>query len=488
MFLIAVFGLVLIASSLQAFEAVGTLKKIDAEKGQMVITGPGGQDHTVKIARDIKILGMDNKPLPDGLKAKELKEGTVVTVTVEQEDGTPTLKAIRLGGRPGAGAPETQGIFKKVDAEKNSISLAFGGQERTFKIAKDIKILGMDNKPLPDGLKAKELKDGATVRITTEQVDGERVVKTIRLGQPMREFKEIGKPSFGLKPLTEMTASDKYKGEDGGLYGSGKNEPPDAHQAAAKKETAKIVPLDAEGKPAKDGKIVLVSISMSNATQEFSHFKRIADRDEEKSPLLTIVDCAQGGMTMIRWANPKGQPWDVAAERLEKAGVTPEQVQIAWIKLANAGPKGDLSEHGKKLQQDTVTVLHNLKERFPNLRIAYLGSRIYGGWANTQLNPEPYAYEGAFPVRWLIQDQIKGDAELNYDPSRGAVKSPLLLWGPYFWGDGLTPRKSDGLVWKREDLGPDGTHPNQNGVQKVADMLLKFFKTDSLARTWFVKE
>src|SRR5262245_13460059 len=77
------------------------------------------------------------------------------------------------------------------------------------------------------------------------------------------------KTSTGLVPLTQMTAKDKYKGEDGGLYGGGKNEPPAAHQAAAKKEAAKVTPLDAAGKPAKDGKVVLVSISMSNATQEF---------------------------------------------------------------------------------------------------------------------------------------------------------------------------------------------------------------------------
>ncbi len=481
--LLAVFALVLLAGSLPAFEAVVTIKKLDVEKGLIVVTGPGGQDHTPKLAKDIKVLGKDGKPLADGIKSKELKEGTVVTVTVEPEGGAPTIKAIRLGStRPGPGAAQVQGTLKKVDADKNSLLVLAGGQERTFKMAADVKVVTTDNKPLEAGLKSKELKEGASVQIVFEMKDGERLVKTIRV------FKEIGKPSVGLKPLTEMTASDRYKGEDGGLYGGGKNEPPEAHQKAAKKETAKIQPLDARGKPAKDGKIVLVSISMSNATQEFSYFKKIADRDEDKSARLTIVDCAQGGQTMARWANLKNPCWNVAAQRLEAAGVSPEQVQIAWIKLANAGPKGELSEHGKQLQKDTVTVLHNLKERFPNLRIAYLGSRIYGGWANTPLNPEPYAYEGAFVVRWLIQDQIKGDAELNYDPSRGAVKSPLLLWGPYFWGDGLTPRKSDGLVWKREDLGGDGTHPSQSGVQKVADMLLKFFKTDSLAKTWFVKE
>src|SRR5262245_28256780 len=80
------------------------------------------------------------------------------------------------------------------------------------------------------------------------------------------------KESTGLKPLTEMSGTDRYKGEDGGLYGGGKNTPPEVHRAAAEAELARVQPLDAEGKPARNGKVVLVSISMSNATQEFSVF------------------------------------------------------------------------------------------------------------------------------------------------------------------------------------------------------------------------
>ncbi len=492
-FLPTVCVLLLIAGSLPAFDANGTIQKIDAAKNLITIRGPGGQEHTVAIATDVKVLGTDDKPLADGLKAKQLKEGAEVNVTVENEGGAPTIKAIRLGKRSGNAAPGTftaTAIIKAVDAGKRILSLRSGGQDREVKAAGGVKVLGADDKPLPDGLKAKELKEGAEVTLTIGRADGEPIIKVIRLGKRGGNSNrpESGKPSVGLKPLTEMTAEDKYKGEDGGLYGGGKNEPPAAHQAAARKELARIVPLDEAGKPAPDGKIVLISISMSNATQEFSAFKLLAGRDPARSPRVVVVDCAQGGQTMARWAEPTAQAWINADRRLAQANVSAKQVQAVWIKLANAGPTGDLAEHGKSLQKDTVAVLQNARAHFPNLRIAYLSSRIYGGWANTRLNPEPYAYEGAFPVRWLIQDQIKGAAELNYDAARGAVKAPLLLWGPYLWADGTKPRQSDGLVWNRDDLAGDGTHPTESGRRKVADLLLKFFKSSPFARTWFVKE
>ena len=308
---------------------------------------------------------------------------------------------------------------------------------------------------------------------------GIATIALLALGQSPRE-------STGLIPLTEMSAKDRYKGEDGGLYGQGRNSPPESHRKAAQAELAKIRPVDTEGKAAKDGKVVFISISMSNATQEFSVFKGMADADPAKSPALTIVDCAQGGQAMAEWTDPTARPWEEAARRLAAAGVTAPQVQVAWIKLANKLPRGDLAEHGKKLERDTLAVLHNARDRFPNLRIAYLASRIYGGYATTPLNPEPYAYESAFAARWLILNQIKGDAALNFDPSRGSVKAPLLLWGPYLWADGTTPRKTDGLTWKRDDIANDGTHPSPAGQEKVATLLLEFFKTDELAKLWFL--
>jgi hypothetical protein len=191
---------------------------------------------------------------------------------------------------------------------------------------------------------------------------------------------------------------------------------------------------------------------------------------------------------MAEWVDPAGRAWAELDRRLEQAGLSAQQVQVIWVKLANKQPRGDLAEHGGKLQKDTMVVLQNARARFPNLRMAYLGSRIYGGYASTSLNPEPYAYEGAFAVRRLIQDQMKGDANLQYDDAGGAAKAPLLLWGPYFWADGTAPRRADGLVWERKDFAGDGTHPSASGRRKAADMLLRFFKDDALAAAWFTKK
>ena len=284
-----------------------------------------------------------------------------------------------------------------------------------------------------------------------------------------------------------MTAADRYLGQDGGLYGGGKNTPPEAHRKAALAARDRIEPLGRDGKPSVDGKILLVSVSMSNATQEFAMFKRLADRDEAKSARVQIVDCAQGGQAMAQWAVPDGAPWATAMQRIADADASPEQVQVAWIKLANMGPGGDLEEHGRTLQRDTLAVVQNAKARFPNLKLVYLGSRIYGGYASRGLNPEPYAYESAFATRWLIQDQIAGREELNHDPAKGDVKSAVLLWGPYLWGDGVKPRSADRLVWLREDFVDDGTHPSMSGREKVARLLLEFFKNDETATKWFVR-
>ncbi|WP_145053055.1 hypothetical protein [Lignipirellula cremea] len=313
---------------------------------------------------------------------------------------------------------------------------------------------------------------------------------------PARGVVRTSRDSLELTPLTDFAPTEKYRGESGGLYGNGANEPPTEHLQAALAQAARVMPLDTAGKPSQTGKVVLISSGMSNVTQEFQRFLQLAQEDKLKSSSLVIVDGAQGGQEASDWARPdnrfrqeRADPWQVLEQRLQQAGVTAEQVQVLWLKQARRNPAalGEFPLHARTMQDDLVRVLQEMKRRFPNLRIAYLSSRIYAGYAGSPLNPEPYAYETAFTMRWLIQDQMQGTEALNFDPEKGDVKAPLLLWGPYLWANGVKGRKIDDLVWQASDMAQDGAHPSDTGRQKVASQLLKFFQTDKTASSWYLQ-
>jgi hypothetical protein len=285
---------------------------------------------------------------------------------------------------------------------------------------------------------------------------------------------------LGLTPLSDFKEGQKYRGQDGGLYGGGRNEPPAPLEAAALAAARQIVPLDRHGRPSPTGKVVFISIGMSNTTMEFSEFKRLADANPKKATDVWLVDCAQGGREVVSWSDPNDalHVWATAERRLNEAGATADQVEVAWLKQARAEPalQGAYPKHVQEFEGRMVSILQLAHRRFPNLRLVYLSSRIYAGYATTPLNPEPYAYEEAFGVRDLILRQMKGDPALP--------KEPVLLWGPYLWADGLNPRH-DGLIWKREDLATDGTHPSVgSGRAKVARQLLGFLRTEPTA-AWF---
>lgn len=289
-----------------------------------------------------------------------------------------------------------------------------------------------------------------------------------------------GKPATALVPLTEVT------GENGGLYGNGRNEPPEAWQVIARKETARIVPLDESGKPSPDGKIVLLAIGMSNTTYEYADFQAAMKRDKEKSPNVVLVDAAQSGKGAVEWTDADSEKiWSRATRQVKDAGAANPQVQAVWLKQAIKVPLPDSRENAKVLQGHLQTIVTRAKSQFPNLRVVYLSSRTYGGYSAK--HGEPESYDTAFAVRGLIQDQMAGKAELNFDERQGKVKAPLLLWGPYLWANGETPRASDKLVWQRSDFIADGTHPSASGRAKVVDQLTRFCKTDPLAKTWFLK-
>lgn len=300
----------------------------------------------------------------------------------------------------------------------------------------------------------------------------------------------------GKMPLNDL-GPGMYLGEKGGLYPDGSNLRPAVHAAAgvliAQNE---IVPRNAAGNvDLVNGKIVLISVGMSNTVHEFATrgpgaFLPRFQTDPSHNPKVIAVNCAQGNHAVAEWRDPVNDAWSTCATRLTSAGVTAAQVQAAWVKLAERTsdvPDQTFPAHAQFHQQGLGDVLRLLKTNFPNLELAFMSSRTRAYEDNpSALNPEPFAYEENFSVKWLVEDQIKGTGNLNYDPNVGPVVAPYLVWGPYLWTDGETPR-SDGFVWHCSDLFADFTHPSDTGATKVADQLFAFFRTDPLTSPWFLR-
>ena len=276
-------------------------------------------------------------------------------------------------------------------------------------------------------------------------------------------------------PLTDL-GSAQYLGFAGGLYPEGKNSRPPAYEHAGVALGATVQPVNRDGKPSSSGKIVMISIGMSNTSCEFLEFIRLADADARKNPSLVMIDAARDGAAATDIAVPSGDYWIEVDHRLQRYEVSTAQVQVVWLKTALARDHRSFPENARLVRRTLRSIVEILSAKFPQLKLVYISSRTYGGYSESDLSPEPGAYESGFGVKWFIEERIN-----NSRPDRSI---PWISWGPYLWANGLTPR-NDGLIWERTDFEPDGAHTSPQGALKVATMLLEFFQKNAAAKRWF---
>ena len=172
-----------------------------------------------------------------------------------------------------------------------------------------------------------------------------------------------GGPSTGLIPITELPPN-LYNGFPGGLYPAQSNAVPPAHLSAGIAEAAQVVPRDAAGSPDPNGWIVMISVGMSNTTHEFGPFERQEDLNPNRNARLLIVNGAQGGQTASAIKNPAATYWTLVDDRLAALNVTTQQVQVAWVKEANANPLNNFPLHAQELSADLRAVVQVLRDRF----------------------------------------------------------------------------------------------------------------------------
>ena len=303
--------------------------------------------------------------------------------------------------------------------------------------------------------------------------------------------------SIGRTPLSDL-GPNVYNGFGGGLYPGGSNFRPPAHESAGLTAASAIRPLNASGQVDElAGRIGLVSIGNSTVNQEFEVFGYLSNIDARRHPKLVAVNGAQDGQSAADWADPNSPAWTGLAQAVAQRGLTNPQVQVAWIKVAvrsddvggwqNVPPFPATAGFLRSALRDVV---RNLKQKYPNLQIAYLSSRIFAGYAGLSGYPEPIAYDEGFSIKWVIEDQLDGDPMLRFAGSN--APAPFLAWGPYLWADGEgsdgipggAPGRSDGLEYSCADFS-DGLHLSSSGSHKVADQLLAFFHADTTSAFWY---
>ncbi len=350
---------------------------------------------------------------------------------------------------------------------------------------------------------------------------------------------------FTATPLMDMVVSNgpcaTYKSFPGGLYENCSNTIPADHGADGQAIASQVVPLDANGNPNANGEIVFTSIGMSAALAEFAPFITMAEVSPSvNNATVAIFNGSASLQDACDWFPAEGPPtcdstdqnnYDRIASSMATGGrdLTALQIQVAWIDEENG--RVHVQERGCQplgtecvplcdetisgcsntpettdalnLEQELGNILRASKQRWPNLKLVFFNSRIYGGYAingSASASPEPFAYESGFAVKWLIEAQINQIRTGTIDPIAGDLSyanAPWIAWGPYTWASGPIPR-SDGLVWcdgqatapcsGELDFDPDGVHPNVTGATKVANMLMSFFLNSPFTQSWFAAQ
>ncbi len=306
-------------------------------------------------------------------------------------------------------------------------------------------------------------------------------------------------------PINDLSTGTYFK-NPGGLYPGGSNLPPPDQDSAARARRNWIKPLDVNGDESPFGKFVLLSIGMGNTTEYWcskmsrppctshSFMGRAALDPTVNRYTMVIVNGAADSLDAPAWTSATSPAYDrVKTARLAPLGLSENQVEVAWVHLADPKPTVSLpadSADAYTFLTNLGLVVRALRARYPNLQLVFISSREYGGYSTNDWNPEPYAYEEGFSVKRGIESQINEMRGQAPNPRAGTLSNakrvaPVMLWGPYLWADGMTPR-SDGFVWQRTDFEDNGVHPSLNGESKVGSLLLEFFKTSLYTRCWFL--
>jgi hypothetical protein len=266
---------------------------------------------------------------------------------------------------------------------------------------------------------------------------------------------------------------------------------------------------------------------------------------------LVLVNCGQESEILKAWADPSSGTWTHCNDQLTFAGVTPKQVQVIFFKDVNSEPGGStffnppiccdmqhLLDGGQSCDsRDTpgisipyppnplfppanmpdvckimmyMGIIGRLsKTYYPNVQQMFVEGRSYSGYSTWPVDPEPFAYEQSFAMKWVITAQLKQALGLYTSPSynnmtldigytgtscSGGACAPWIGWGPYLWAPACAAgQRSDGLCWNQSDFTSAdyihtrsaGTGTPYVGIMKATSVTLPYMLSNPYSGPWF---
>lgn len=236
------------------------------------------------------------------------------------------------------------------------------------------------------------------------------------VGQPGRYVRAAETALLPLNVLREGT----YRGSVGGLYAEGRNEPWGAHADALQRMTDRVQPLDAAGNAHPEGKIVVAGIGASVCRQLLAELEKQVVTRPGRNPAVEVVNCACGGQDVNKIADPSERYWKQAEKTLAERGVTPAQVQVIWYQSDDLRDQRDeFPGRPQRLRDQFGEQLRLLKKHSPNVRVCYFSGRHTTAFAPEadakEKYGEPRSYYNGWAVKWLIEEQSDGRAELRFE-------------------------------------------------------------------------
>jgi hypothetical protein len=276
--------------------------------------------------------------------------------------------------------------------------------------------------------------------------------------------------SVSTSAITDLTAP--YLGEPGGLYPDGTNTPPADYEAAGVAAGKAIQPLDTLGRPSATGRILLISVGMSETNLEFGYFQQQEMTDPLRSRAVRMINGAYNMYSPSYWMDPNSAAWLRVEQNIHGIGSTDPQVQAIWLQEADPFVTTDFETTAHNLANELTTITAVAAAKYVNLKQVYISSRTYAGYTIGAGNPEPFAYWNGFANKFAIQVSISNPTAL-----------PWVGWGAYLWTNGLLGR-ADGMVWLCSDTQSDGNHPSLTGQAKVSGLMHAQWTTSEFS-PWF---